>query len=564
MKKDNQFRSSLFHMSEGDVLHMLIIDETGTPITVTLNTQYADGTNNEGAPPYTPVATAASDVLAVSFTVNWSFAENSLGYYLDVATEPNFTAFVAGYENLDVSNVDEYPVAGLTEDTNYYYRVRAYNDNGTSTSSNEIALTTETASSLMDKDGNIYTTVTIGDQTWIVENLKTTTYADDAAIANITVDGTWEVDATGAYCWYDNDAVTYADYSLFYNWHAVNNASGLVYLERDGIEEAGWRVPTKTDFDELITYLGGESVAGGKLKEIGLAHWTTPNTGATDEAGLTLLGGGFRENDGDFDFNTERGLLWSGTEYEFGLQAYYFSTFYNTTTAERPASTITQEYGLNVRLVKGTGIPDTTLVDKDGNIYTTVTIGTQIWTIENLRTTTYGDDTPIPNITGNTAWGADTTGAYCYYDNDEGTYKEDYGALYNWYAVNNASDISYLEIDGAQEVGWRVPTSADWATLISYLGGVVIAGGKLKETGTTHWLTPNTGATNETGFTALGSGAREEISFNYIKKIEGIWSSTAVDETHSNGAILAWQDANISTGSNDNWQGMSVRLVKDV
>ena len=149
MNKDNQFRSSLFHMSEGDVLHMLIIDEYGTPLTVTLNTEYPDGTNNEGNTPGTPVATGASDVLVESFTANWYMSENTLGYYLDVATNVNFTAFVAGYNNLDVGNVDEYSIVGLTEDTPYYYRVRGYNDIRTSASSNIIDMLTDNTGDLV-------------------------------------------------------------------------------------------------------------------------------------------------------------------------------------------------------------------------------------------------------------------------------------------------------------------------------------------------------------------------------------------------------------------------------
>ena len=568
MNKDNQFRSSLFHMDANDVLHILVIDESGVPLTVSLNTQYEDGTNNEEDYPSNPIATEASDVLTTSFTANWSFSENALGYYLDVAIDEYFTTYVIGYEDLDVGNVDSYGIVGLAEDTDYYYRIRAYNNIGTSSYSNIITLTTEIGDALIDKDGNVYTTITIGAQKWIVENLRTTTYADDAAIANITVDGTWELDTTGAYCWYDNDEVTYDDYSPLYNWYAVNNASGLVYLERGGVEETGWRVPTKTDFDNLIAALGGQTVAGGKLKEIGLAHWLTPNTGATDEFGFSLLGGGYRELDGSFYFINDRTLLWSSTPYEFApdMQSYYAIAYSSTATAESPAVTLIQGYGLSVRLVKD--VPLVGLADKDGNIYTTVTIGTQKWTVENLRTTTYADDSAIVNLTDDGDWIADTTGAYCYYDNDEATYGDDYGVLYNWYAVDNIRGLAYLERDGVEEAGWRVPTASDFATLSAYLGGAPVLGGKLKEAGLDHWLTPNTGATNETGFTALPCGYRDSTdgSFSNITINCHIWTSTE-DAFFGDALLVSMIYSN--GGANVNYalektMGYTVRLVKDV
>jgi uncharacterized protein (TIGR02145 family) len=118
---------------------------------------------------------------------------------------------------------------------------------------------------------------------------------------------------------------------------------------------------------------------------------------------------------------------------------------------------------------------------------------------ENLRTTKYSDSTEIPNVTDNTAWEALTTGAYCNYNN---TTSADtiatYGRLYNWYAATDSRNIA--------PAGWHVPTDAEWTTLTTYLGGESVAGGKMKETGITHWISPNTGATNESGFSATPAG----------------------------------------------------------
>jgi uncharacterized protein (TIGR02145 family) len=142
------------------------------------------------------------------------------------------------------------------------------------------------------------------------------------------------------------------------------------------------------------------------------------------------------------------------------------------------------------------------VTDGDGNVYNTVTIGTQIWMKGNLKTMKFNYGTSIPNVTDNTTWAGLTSAAYCWYNNDAATYKTTYGALYNWYAVDVASN------DGKNvcPAGWHIPSDAEWTTLTDYLGGASVAGSKLKETGTTHWLSPNTGATNESGFTALPGG----------------------------------------------------------
>jgi uncharacterized protein (TIGR02145 family) len=142
----------------------------------------------------------------------------------------------------------------------------------------------------------------------------------------------------------------------------------------------------------------------------------------------------------------------------------------------------------------------TSITDKDGNVYTSVTIGTQVWMVENLKTTKYNDGTDIPLVTEVNTWLSLTTPGYCWFDNDASTYKAPYGAYYNWWAANNGKLCP---------TGWHVPTDADITTLTTFLGGINNAGGKLKEEGIIHWKTPNEGATNQTGFTALPAGTRD-------------------------------------------------------
>ena len=135
--------------------------------------------------------------------------------------------------------------------------------------------------------------------------------------------------------------------------------------------------------------------------------------------------------------------------------------------------------------------------DIDGNAYSAVTIGTQVWMVQNLKTTKYNDGTSIPLVTDPTAWTLGTD-EYCWYNNNAKN-KTPYGALYSWYAVNTGK---------LAPAGWHVATDAEWAVLVAYLGGDNSAGGPLKEAGTTHWASPNAGATNSSEFSALPGGVR--------------------------------------------------------
>ena len=142
---------------------------------------------------------------------------------------------------------------------------------------------------------------------------------------------------------------------------------------------------------------------------------------------------------------------------------------------------------------------NTRLKDADGNLYSTVKIGNQLWMAENLRTTKYSDNNPIPEFRSV----GSISPAYEWYRYDKEEFKYPYGAYYNDLAINT---------NKLCPSGWRVPSQQDWQTLINYLGGSDIAGGKLKDTGTRYWLAPNTGASNESGFTALGGGVLEILT----------------------------------------------------
>ena len=204
-----------------------------------------------------------------------------------------------------------------------------------------------------------------------------------------------------------------------------------------------------------------------------------------------------------------------------------------------------------------------TVTDADGNVYHTVTIGNQIWIVENLKTTKYNDGADIPLVTNATAWGTSTTPAYCWIYNDI-SYKNTYGALYNWYAL----DISSNGGKNVCPIGWHVPSNTDWETLITYLGGEEYANIKLKEAGTTHWIGPNY-ATNETGFTALPGGGRgADGNWGMIEYVGGWWSSTAFDATLAIGLTITGPAGHFFSNmlyKNPTYKsgGISVRCVKD-
>jgi uncharacterized protein (TIGR02145 family) len=191
--------------------------------------------------------------------------------------------------------------------------------------------------------------------------------------------------------------------------------------------------------------------------------------------------------------------------------------------------------------------------DNDNNNYVVVKIGTQLWMAENLKTTKYNDNNPIPLVSDTTVWANTLTPAYCWYANDVIANKDVYGALYNWHAVNTTKLCP---------AAWHVATDAEWTTLIGYLGGSTSAMGKMKETGLLHWNSPNYAATNESGFTALPGGSRTIGGiYNGLGNYGSWWSSSA------EGIYDSWSrmvnNLSVNSVSMTNENGFSVRCIKD-
>ncbi|MFW5793202.1 MAG: fibrobacter succinogenes major paralogous domain-containing protein [Bacteroidota bacterium] len=194
------------------------------------------------------------------------------------------------------------------------------------------------------------------------------------------------------------------------------------------------------------------------------------------------------------------------------------------------------------------------VVDIDGNEYETVQIGEQIWMAENLKTTKYNDGEEIPYTEDDIEWSELREGSYAFYNHDSDL-GEIYGAFYNFFAVSTKKLCP---------AGWRVPDDNDWNILIEFLGGSDLAADKLKETGTEHWNSPNTGATNESGFTALGTGHRYNCGgFNSMGSVAMWWSQDEIDSVSGVNRIIYVDYPNVyDYGYNKNG-GASVRCVKN-
>jgi uncharacterized protein (TIGR02145 family)/uncharacterized repeat protein (TIGR02543 family) len=198
--------------------------------------------------------------------------------------------------------------------------------------------------------------------------------------------------------------------------------------------------------------------------------------------------------------------------------------------------------------------------DVDGNSYKTVYIGAQHWMGENLKVSKYNDGTEIPNIIDNTIWSNLTSGAWTHYNNDTMN-NLNYGKLYNWYAVSPTTNGN----KNVCPVGWHVPSDVEWTVLMNYLGGRKVAGGKMKEVGTTSWMNSNTNVTNTSLFTGLPGGIRKSIGYcDYIGYNGYLWSVSEEYNTINAYSInLTYSDIAAYRFTNDKKEGLSIRCLKD-
>lgn len=374
---------------------------------------------------------------------------------------------------------------------------------------------------------------------------------------------------------------------IVWNWNAVSYATGYKWNTINDYASATDKATVTTTTETGLVsntaytrYVWAYNSCGESTSTT-LTQTTSPpviptvtTTTVSNITQTTASGGGNVTSDGGGEV-TERGVCWS-TSVNPEITGSHTTDGSGTGTFAGSLTGLTEGTLYYVRAYAtnsaGTAYGNeisfsTSISDIVGNIYKTVIIGSQMWMAENLKTTKYNNGSDVPNVTINSSWSALSTGAYCWYQNNYATYGSVYGAMYNFYAINTGNLCP---------TGWHVPTDAEWCTLEQYVDPTITCnstgdrgldgGGKLKETGTTHWASPNTGATNSSGFTARPGGFRWADGVFYdIPWIGVFWTSTEYNSTNAwrrwvhSGLAGVTRDFNDSPKRNGN----SVRCVKD-
>ncbi len=432
--------------------------------------------------------------------------------------------------------------------------------------------------SMTDQEGNVYKTIVIGTQEWMAENLNTSVYRNGDAIATGLTSSEWQNSintSQGAWTYYNNDVSYSCPYGKWYNSYACVDSRRLCPV--------GWHVPSDQEWTTLISYLGGEDVAGGKMKstgtvENGTGYWNSPNTDATNSSGFSGIPGDFSNYIGEFtNYLGSYSYYWSSSQ--IGTIDAWMRTLY-TEFGFGLRGVGPRQNGLSVRCIRDTitgvipgdnhncGTPNIhnsalsygSMNDQEGNSYKTIVIGAQEWMAENLNTSIYRNGDSIITQLDAATWQTTTTGASSIY-NDDSNYVCPYGRLYNWYACVDPRQLC--------PAGWHVPSYNDWSELTAYLGGESDAGGKMKTTGiisaeTGLWYFPNTGASNSSGFSGVPGGYR--LLGGQFGSLSGNgcwWSSTSYDNTSAWFWLLNHGNSNAHRDGNVKQNGFSVRCLRD-
>ncbi|MFH1196790.1 MAG: FISUMP domain-containing protein [bacterium] len=209
-------------------------------------------------------------------------------------------------------------------------------------------------------------------------------------------------------------------------------------------------------------------------------------------------------------------------------------------------STLPELYSQNGSMIE----TDSTIIDYDGNVYHTISLGDQVWLKENLSSVHYSDGTPIPGVL-----------AY----NNSDSLANIYGMLYTWDAAMNNSTTPGVQ--GVCPCGWHVPTDAEWKATENFLGGASVAGGAMKDAGAVFWQTPNTGATNSSGLTILPAGEYDGHSspkkFQLLDQYAVFWTSTQISNTKAREKYLSFDNAAVKTFDWFKDLNYSIRCVKN-
>ncbi len=464
-------------------------------------------------------------------------------------------------------------------------------------------------------DGRTYDLVEIGGQCWFADNLATDQYRNGDPIPTGLDNTTWQNTTAGAYAIYNNDPANDVTYGKLYNWYTTVDTRGLC--------PSGWHVPTDCEWMYLEGSLGmsvqQQELAnvwrgtneGGAMKTI--TNWISPNVGANDNSGLSVLPGGFRYDFGNYAALGTGGLLWTSSVFDsnsawnrnldganslvlrdntgdrkhhgFSVRCLKDSDslilqgctdgsacnfvasatqddgsclYQNATCNDGNANTTNDVIDANCQCAgtatgNGVFVPGNGVMDIDGTVYTSIVINGQEWMQQNLAVSKYRNGDPILTGLDNATWSSTSSGAYAIYSNDA-VNNTIYGKLYNWYAVNDSR--------GLCPIGWHVPSDAEWTTLETSLGGSAVAGGKMKLT--TGWNTPNTSATNSSGFTGLPGGyLGTNGTYGSIGLYGYWWSSSEFDSYGAWFLTVNYNFSNTARDTDSGRHGFSVRCVRD-
>lgn len=313
----------------------------------------------------------------------------------------------------------------------------------------------------------------------------------------------------------------------------------------------------RTDLLLFILFIGITFISCGNdddilIKKDPIINWENPSNILYGSLLTSVQLNASSDVSGYFSYTPQLGKrLDVGNAQELSVKFFPDDTLNYNTVNNRVTIDISPSNGYNI--IFNPDLTYGTVTDQDGNIYKTIEIGNQTWMAENLRTTKYRNGDPIEIVTDRFKWEKLTTGSYCWQNNDI-TYKNNFGALYNWYAVNDSRNIA--------PVGWHVPSDEEWKTLIDYLGGDNIAGAKMKENGQALWNNTNTDVTNESGFTAVPSGYRLG-RFDHLGYSCSFWSSIQGDGSVAWQYVLASNIKSCNQGCYPMYYGFSIRCVKN-
>lgn len=304
----------------------------------------SDGNDNPTAVVPTLTTTVVSSIATVTAVSGGTISSDggaaitARGVCWSTSSNPTITLST---KTTDGSGTGVFPsnISGLIPNTTYYVRAYASNSVGTAYG-NELSFTTSgnSGTTATDIDGNVYELVTICDQTWMTTNLNVSHYRNGDVIPQVTDATQWAALTSGAWCYYANTSANGTIYGKLYNWYAVNDPRGLAPV--------GYHIPSDSEWTTLTTCLGGEFVAGGKLKETGITHWAGSNIGATNTSGFTGLPGGCRGGNTIFSQVGLYGYWWSSSAYQTNY-AWIYYLYYDNANTNR--STDGKIYGHSVR-----------------------------------------------------------------------------------------------------------------------------------------------------------------------------------------------------------------------